>query len=443
MKTLDKSISEYEKLIFITLKTTKKIFGSVTSFFSDVSEPRHESYIEYNLPSVFFTAIFLFLFRLEARNKVNEFLRTPKINNIFLMHFNCGVPHGDTIDDAFALLDIDEVAKIPSKIVKRLIKQKFFNADRTLGKYLIIAVDGTGLYSSSKPHSQWLRRTTNGKTTYLHYALEAKLISKHGEFSVGTAFVENEHEDTPKQDCELKAFYRLAEELKKIFPRTKLLLTFDGLYPNGPVFSICKRNGWKYMIVLKNGCLPSVHEEFTSLTPLNQENKITCKSKRNEARQEINWVNDVLYKDTKGCTHKIGIVDCIENRNGEISHWRWVTNIETNKNNVEEIANDGGRLRWRIENAFNTQKNRGFALEHQYSRDPTAAKIFYYSLQIADMLSQLIKAEKLLKEWFPRGFSSAKALAMKIMEAFRNYSSLEKIQTFQNEGYCKSIANTS
>ncbi|MBF0548259.1 MAG: transposase family protein [Candidatus Riflebacteria bacterium] len=133
MKNLDKSISEYEKLIFITLKTTKKIFGSVTSFFSDVSEPRYESYVEYNLPSVFFTAIVLFLFRLGARNKVNEFLRTPKINSIFQLYLDSGVPHGDTLDDTFALLDIDEVAKIPSKIVKRLIKQKFFNADRTLG----------------------------------------------------------------------------------------------------------------------------------------------------------------------------------------------------------------------------------------------------------------------------------------------------------------------
>ncbi|MBF0548258.1 MAG: transposase [Candidatus Riflebacteria bacterium] len=312
-----------------------------------------------------------------------------------------------------------------------------------LWELLIIAVDGTGLYSSSKPHSQWLRRTTNGKTIYLHYVLEAKLISKLGEFSVGTIFVENEHEDTPKQDCELKAFYRLAEELKKIFPRTKLLLTFDGLYPNGPVFSVCEKNGWKYMAVLKSGSLPSVHEKFTSLMTLNQECKIICKKSSNDARQEISWINEILYEDTKGRTHKIGVVHCIEILNGGVSHWRWVTNIKMNKNNVEQIVNEGGRLRWKIEDAFNTQKNRGFALEHQYSTDPIAAKVFYYSLQIADMLSQLIEAEKLLKEWFPCGFSSAKALAMKIMEAFRNYSSLEKIQTLLHEGYCKAIANTS
>ncbi|MFO7952891.1 MAG: hypothetical protein R6U91_08855, partial [Bacillota bacterium] len=33
-----------------------------------------------------------------------------------------------------------------------------------------------------------------------------------------------------KQDCELKGFYRLAERLKKEFPKLNLTLLLDGLY---------------------------------------------------------------------------------------------------------------------------------------------------------------------------------------------------------------------
>ena len=53
-----------------------------------------------------------------------------------------------------------------------------------------------------------------------------------------------------KQDCELKAFYRLASRLKKAFPALKIMLLLDGLYAKGPVAEICRKNKWQFMIVL-------------------------------------------------------------------------------------------------------------------------------------------------------------------------------------------------
>jgi hypothetical protein len=42
-------------------------------------------------------------------------------------------------------------------------------------------------------------------------------------------------------------------------------------------------------------------------------------------------------------------------------------------------ADQGGRIRWKIENeGFNAQKNGGYELEHGYTKDPNAAKIFYF-----------------------------------------------------------------
>jgi hypothetical protein len=445
MKICDETIPEFEKLIIIYLKAINRIFGSLTSFFSGISETRHESYIDYSQPSLFFTAMLLFSFRLEARNKIKEFLRTPNIHAIFQQYFNCNVPDGDTINNAFSMLAIEEVSELNWKAVRRLIDQKYFYDDRIFGEYFLIAIDGTGLHSYSERHCpHCLKRTINGKTVYMHYVLEAKLISKrYGEYSVSSIFVENEHEEVTKQDCELKAFYRLAEELKIRFPRTKLLLTFDALYAKGPVFNICQKNNWKYMVILKNPCLPSVHEEFVAISSMNLQDKKECINPKNEANQKITWANDISYKDTENRIHNVNVVDCLETLNGNSRHWRWITNIKIQGDNVKTIVNDAGRLRWGIEDAFNTQKNRGFALKHQYSRDIIAAKVFYYVLQIAHMLSQVIEAEKLLKEWFPKGFSSAKALFIKMLEAFRNYSSLKMILNFIRRGNLKAIENTS
>ena len=48
--------------------------------------------------------------------------------------------------------------------------------------------------------------------------------------------------DYDKQECEQKAFKRLAERLKSFFPRLRICIHADGLYPNAPFFEICQAN---------------------------------------------------------------------------------------------------------------------------------------------------------------------------------------------------------
>lgn len=78
-------------------------------------------------------------------------------------------------------------------------------------------------------------------------------------------------------------------------------------------------------------------------------------------------------------------------------------------------------MRWKIENeGFNVQKNGGYALEHAYTENSNAAKVFYFLLQIAHMLAQLMDKGSLLKKAFPAGFGSAKNLSFRLLEAWRN-----------------------
>lgn len=88
---------------------------------------------------------------------------------------------------------------------------------------------------------------------YSTYVLEAKLVVGDMVFSIGSEFVENGsknmNNEEEKQDCERKAFARLAKKLKKEYPRLKILLSGDALYACKPVMDICKENGtnvWQY-----------------------------------------------------------------------------------------------------------------------------------------------------------------------------------------------------
>jgi hypothetical protein len=97
-----------------------------------------------------------------------------------------------------------------------------------------------------------------------------------------------------KQDCESKAFHRLAARIKKAFARLPILFLLHGLYPNGPIMERCREYHWDFMIVLKDGSLPTVWEEHHSRRHEQDENR--CQQDWDERRQHFQWVNAIRYE---------------------------------------------------------------------------------------------------------------------------------------------------
>jgi hypothetical protein len=199
-----------------------------------------------------------------------------------------------------------------------------------------------------------------------------------------TEFVENTGNDS-KQDCELKAFYRIAAKIKAHFPRLPVMATIDGLFACGPLFRVCSEFGWKFMVVLKDGSLPTVNQEFECLTALQPENRVSYRylDGKDLVKQELCWVKGIEYTDTEKTEHTVDVIECLQTRleaTGAVSAntFKWVTNMGASRRNVIELANHGGRLRWKIENeAFNVQKNGGYGLTHEYSKNENSSKIFH------------------------------------------------------------------
>ena len=137
-----------------------------------------------------------------------------------------------------------------------------------------------------------MTRTSHGRTLYYHPILEAKLVTLTGfVFSLMTEFIENPAENPSKQDCELKAFYRLAQHLKHRFPRLPICLLLDGLYAGGPIFSICEENHWKYLIVLQKADILYINDEFKALSLLEPQNHLVFHTGvQFEIKQDLRWV---------------------------------------------------------------------------------------------------------------------------------------------------------
>jgi hypothetical protein len=294
----------------------------------------------------------------------------------------------------------------------------------------LVAVDGTGMLTFGERHCPacLTQNMKNGKTRYYHPILEAKLVTANGfAFSLMTEFIENTDPQASKQDCELKAFYRLAERLKQRFPRLPICLLLDGLFAGGPTFQRCEDYHWRYLIVLQDKELPNVHRSYHTVLPLVPENhKRLLLGPQLEIVQDYRWVKSLAYTDSQGRSHQLNMMVCQEtkpNRHGDPSTttFKWLTNFIPTHNNVDTLANQGGRLRWKIENeGFNIQKNGGFQLEHPYSQEGTSRKVFYFLLQIAHLIFQLLEKGSLFRKAFPNGLGSLKNIAFRLLEAWRN-----------------------
>jgi hypothetical protein len=393
-------------------------------------DPRDPHKIIYPLAGLAFAGVMMFLFRLKARRQIGLLLRNgPSIRKFEAFFGVKRFPHGDTLEAVFSNLEADQIQSVVTGMTETLIRKKVLYPYRLLGLYFVVVIDGTGTISFTRRHCpHCLTRTRNGKTLYYHPILEAKLVTPNGfVFSLLSEFIENPGEKTTKQDCELKAFYRLAERLKARFPRLPILLSLDGLFAGGPTFALCRRYGWKFMIVLKDDDLPSVNEEFVALSPLQPENRFSWRTGQDaQVQQVFRWVEDIAYVDSQAQQHSVSVIECLEtkpNHEGqpETTKFKWVTNYHVSPKNVTTLSREGGRIRWKIENeGFNVQKRGGYGLEHAYSNHPNSAKIFYFLLQMAHLLAQLLHKANLLKKQFPRGFGSEKNLAFRLLEAWRN-----------------------
>ncbi|RLI52580.1 MAG: hypothetical protein DRP09_17630 [Candidatus Thorarchaeota archaeon] len=407
----------------VFFKTVNHFFPKLSRWLQSVDDPRNENKIIYEPSHLLWLGIFLFLLRLGSKRKIKYKLATENFleNLNRLTGYSENIAHHDTVEYLLKKLGPEEICIVRQKMINRLIRMKALDKFRLIDN-LTIAVDGTGHLVFKERHCpHCLTKKKDGKVLYYyHNVLEAKIVAQNGlSLSIETEFILNS-DGTAKQDCELKAFYRLAKRLKKKFPQLNICMLFDGLYMADPVLNMMDKYNWKYIIVFKEGSMPDTYGEYLSLKSLCPEN--IKEIKNNNVIQNYSWVNCISYRGPV-----FDVLECNEskiNSKGEREDTRflWATNFLISGSNCKKIAK-GARLRWKIENeGFNIQKNRGFNLEHPYSQDETSMKNLYILLQIAYIISQLIEKGNLLKDKIQKVFGSVTMLFEQLLEDLRTKS---------------------
>jgi hypothetical protein len=410
-------------------------------------DTRFEPMIDYDVRFLCWWGLSLFTLKLGSRRQLDFQLRDPELRVLENLNRLAGtqqetLPVNKTLSHFLGHVGSAALARLRTDCVRQLIRNKVLDSTRLQGSFTV-AVDGTGFLSFKERHcSHCLVHKHESYTCYLHPVLEAKLVDTRGlALSLGSEFIENPSEQTPtpalstltayeavKQDCELKAFARLAANLKEHFPQTRFCLGGDSLYACGPVFSTCAHNHWSFVLTFKPGRTPALWQEFQSLLKLSPENRLIA-TLPDKTRQCFRWVNDLKHEDGAGRLQVVHALLCEESGPEGKQTFAWVTDFRLSPKNVCAVANQGGRVRCNIENqGFNIQKNSGLNLEHAYSTDPDVMKAFYYLLQIAHLFLQMFEMGSLLRrlaqeyDTTPVGlFGSLKNMAQRLLDCFRYF----------------------
>lgn len=172
----------------------------------------------------------------------------------------------------------------------------------------------------------------------------------------------------------------MAKRIKKNSPKQKFIITGDALYATKPIIDICCKNTWKYIFNLHDR-LKTVFKDFNDY--------IEC---FNDTQKD----NYYLDKNDKYKNHIFNIIKFIDKKRNKETNFHYITNLEVNDYNIENITKLG-RNRWKIENnGFYTQKHRTFNIKHLNSRNDTALKNHYFFIQFAHTIRQLLEQGNLL-----------------------------------------------
>jgi len=345
------------------------------------------------------------------------------------------LPVHDTLDHFIGHVRQAGWEQLRRRCVGRLLRMKALDAARLLG-HPVLLLDATGLLCFHRRHCPHCLTQRHGQQMlYFHHVLEAKLLGPGGVVvSLDSEFIDNaDAADTKgksaeqiKQDCELKAVQRLLPRIKKDYPQLQFVLALDNLYACGTLFALAQELGWSFVVTFKEGRTPALWREYQALRPACPEN--TLRRAWDDRMQEFRWVNRLAYEDSEGRQWQLNALECTEQPvEGGPHYFAWLTGLPVGKKTVEDIAQKGGRYRWKIENeGFNRQKNSGLNLEHVYSTDPENWKVYYLLLQIAFMLMQLLERGSLLRRWaaeagrpFWKLFGSLKNVARRLLDSVR------------------------
>ena len=367
---------------------------SAGEVFAKISDSRQPGKVRYPVPDCLQSTLGMMYFQepslLSFQRSMQERIGSNNLQTLFGVK---SIPSDSQMRSVLDEVDPEGIRPVFTEYVRRLQRSKVLEDYRILEGLYLVALDASGYFGSEKVHCEGCltKKRSDGSLHYSHQILQATLVKPGKAEVIPLAPEEIRNEDgTEKQDCEINAAKRRIRRLRQDHPQLPILLGGDGLYSKQPMIDAAKEARMHFLFVAKESDHAHLYEWIREQQHLGEVVQIERKDAkgrlhryrfcrdvpiRAEARADlVNWIDYEL---------KVG--EKVTHRNS------WVTDLVPTENNIEELVL-AGRARWKIENeTFNTLKNQGYHLEHNFGHGEKHLSFNFFSLNLLAFLLHQIQ----------------------------------------------------
>jgi len=236
------------------------------------------------------------------------------------------------------------------------------------GHYLV-SLDGTTYFSSEKvPCPSCLQKHhRGGGITYSHQLLGATLVHPDLKEVIPLAPEPIINQDGhTKNDCERNATRRWLQHFRREHPHLATIIIEDGLSANAPHLRDLREARVHYIIGVKQGDHAFLFEHLRADDEAGRTQHLTQCDPATGVLHHFRW-HPHLPLNESNLDELVNVLEYWEvQADGKVQYFSWITDLPLTEDNVYAVMR-GGRARWKIENeTFNTLKNQGYHLEHNY-----------------------------------------------------------------------------
>lgn len=410
-----------------------KTFDPLNIWLGELPDPRAPRFCQYTAANIWWSVLLMFLGRAGSRNQFDE-VRNSKMAGVNFAEISGVTVTGEhkvtSSDNAEHHANRVEPAAVQHTLHQAfhwLRERRFFDKHRFRGYYYSIIVDGTLQEKCREGFGEGGK--SGGGEGRFRYVLQASLLLSNG-LCLPLAHVFEDVNDpvTEKEDCELNAFRRLSQVIKKILPNTPVLIMGDALYGCGPIAQMCMQQKWKYCFTFKKGRQPTMWDESIRLFGVDDSRtfQYTTGTDAKPIAHNVRWVEDMAFVNGLTAT---AINEIETASDGTITQYAWLTNLPCHGNeSVQSVVTQVGRERHPIEDQFNVQKNNGTGLGHVFCAKKNASQNYYTMMQFAHVLWTLFYAGVLARLYGWARDASQVAIARALSEGLRHLVVTEPIQ---------------
>jgi hypothetical protein len=351
----------------------------------EIEDCRQQGKVDYTLHDCAMSAFAMMFLQdpslLEFQRRMQETINRNNLKTMFNVE---SIPKDSQLRDVLDQCPTDNLDIIFADFFYHLQRSKQLEAYQFINGMYLMPVDGSQYFSSEKIScpSCLMKTSKKGVIRYHHQILQAVIVHPDNKQVIPLAPEAIQNTDgTEKQDCEINAGKRLIKKIRKIHPKLKIVFSGDDLFSKQPFIDELKTEHMSYILVAKPSSHKILYEWFTDIKQMGEASRLELTDFK--GRHHIyEWVNQIPLNGTKDADPVNFFYYRLINK-GEITYRNsWVTDILIDENNVTQLVK-GGRARWKVENeAFNTLKNQGYHIEHNFGHGAKNLSMVFFLLNL-------------------------------------------------------------